>query len=70
MSGVNVSYWAFNLRKPPFNDVRVRKALGMAINRAALMEQVYQCTAVKAVCLIPPTKWSHNESLVDYPSEL
>lgn len=67
MPGVNVSYWAFNLRKPPFNDVRVRKALSMAINRAALLEQVYQGTAVKAVSLIPPTMWSHNESLVDDP---
>ena len=67
MPGVNVSYWAFNMRKPPFTDVRVRKALSMAINRTALLEQVYQGTAVKAVSLIPPTMWSHNESLVDDP---
>jgi dipeptide transport system substrate-binding protein len=65
MAGVNVAYWAFNLRKPPFNDVRVRKALSMAINRPAMLEQVYQGTAVQAVSLIPPTMWSHNDRLED-----
>ena len=65
MAGVNVAYWAFNLRKPPFNDVRVRKALSMAINRPAMLEQVYQGTAIQSVSLIPPTMWSHNDRLKD-----
>ena len=65
MAGVNVSYWAFNLRKAPFNDVRVRKALTMAINRQAILDQVYKGTAIQAVSLIPPTMWSHNDQLVD-----
>lgn len=65
MPGVNVAYWAFNLRKVPFNDIRVRKALNMVINRKAIIDQVYQGTAVQAVSLIPPTMWSHNDQLVD-----
>lgn len=67
LAGVNVAYWAFNLRKAPFNDVRVRKALSMAINRQAILDKVYQGTAVEAVSLIPPTMWSYNDQLVGEP---
>lgn len=65
MPGINVAYWAFNLNKPPFDDVRVRKALNMAINKKAIVEQVYQGSAVTAVGPIPPTMWSHNAQLKD-----
>jgi dipeptide transport system substrate-binding protein len=67
--GINVSYLAMNLKKAPFNDVRVRKAMNMAINKQAILDDVYRGTAVSAVSVIPPTMWSFNEKLKDEPHD-
>lgn len=43
-----VQFFGFNASKPPFNDVRVRRAVAMAIDRRALVDSVLQGLAVKA----------------------
>ncbi len=65
--GLNVGYLAWNTQKQPFDDVRVRKALNMSINKKALVETVYLDTGIPAVNPIPPTLWSYNESIKDDP---
>lgn len=65
--GLNVAYLAYNTSRPPFDDVRVRRALNMAINKQVILDQVYKGTGVNAVSLIPPTFWSHNNRLQDEP---
>lgn len=67
LPGVNVAYLSYNLNKPPFDDVRVRKALNMAVNKQAIVDRVYEGLAVPAVSLIPPTMWSFNSKLKDEP---
>lgn len=67
LPGVNVAYLSYNLNKPPFDDVRVRKALNMVVNKRAIVERVYEGLAVPAVSLIPPTMWSYNSKLKDEP---
>lgn len=65
--GLNIGYLAWNTKKKPFDDVRVRKALNMAINKKALVDTVYLTTGIPATNPIPPTQWSYNESIKDDP---
>ncbi len=39
--GLNIGYLAYNVTKKPFDDVRVRKAVNMAINKKAIIDAVY-----------------------------
>ena len=63
--GLNVGYLAYNTQKKPFDDVRVRKALNMAINKKAIIDAVYLSTGVAATNPIPPTMWSYNKAIKD-----
>ena len=64
-AGLNVGYLAFNTQKKPFDDVRVRKAISMAINKKAIIDGVYLGTGVAAKNPIPPTMWSYNNAIKD-----
>ncbi len=46
-------YLRVNVTKPPFNDVRVRQALAMAIDRETLVNQYMQRTKLPAQSLVP-----------------
>jgi dipeptide transport system substrate-binding protein len=63
--GLNIGYLAYNTTKKPFDDVRVRKALNMAIDKKAIVSAVYLSTGVAAVNPIPPGQWSYNKALKD-----
>ena len=65
--GLNIGYLALNVTKKPFDDVRVRQAVAMAIDKAAILKAVYQGAGQPAKNLIPPTMWSYNDKITDYP---
>jgi dipeptide transport system substrate-binding protein len=65
--GLNIGYLAYNTTKKPFTDVKVRKAVNMAINKKAIIDAVYLSTGVAATNPIPPTMWSYNKSIKDDP---
>ena len=67
--GLNVGYFAYNTQMKPFDDVRVRKALNMAIDKQAIIDAVFQGTGKIAKNPIPPTMWSYDESTVDDPHD-
>ena len=66
-AGLNVGYLAFNTQKKPFDDVRVRKAISMAINKKAIIDGVYLSTGIPAKNPIPPSMWSYNDAVKDDP---
>ena len=45
----------------------VRQALNMAINKKAILEAVFQGEGQVAKNPIPPTLWSYNDKVKDYP---
>jgi dipeptide transport system substrate-binding protein len=63
--GLNIGYLAYNTTKKPFDDVKVRKAINMAIDKKAIVTAVYLSTGVAATNPIPPTQWSYNKSIKD-----
>lgn len=62
---LNVLYLAFNHRVVELQDVRVRQAISMAIDRAAIVEAFYPPGAVVAKTVVPPSLWGYNESIPD-----
>ncbi len=63
--GLNIGYLAYNTTKKPFDDVRVRKAVNMAIDKKSIVNAVYLSTGVPATNPIPPGQWSYNKALKD-----
>lgn len=60
--GLALSYLAFQTTKKPFDDVRVRRAVAMAIDKAAIVAAVYQGLAHPANGPLPPDVWSYDPS--------
>ncbi|WP_246494679.1 ABC transporter substrate-binding protein [Brenneria izadpanahii] len=67
---LNVGYLAFNVEKAPFDNLKVRQALSMAINKPDILAAIYQGHAVNATTLIPPALWSHNAGIKDAPYDI
>ena len=65
-AGMNVGYLAMNMDRPPFHLMKVRHAVNHAINKQALVDNLYQGLALPAVNPIPPTLWSYHEGIVGY----
>jgi dipeptide transport system substrate-binding protein len=62
-TGVNIGYMAYNTSKKPLNDIRVRRALNMAIDTRKVLRQVYKHTALPATNPIPPIQWGYNREI-------
>ncbi|MEA2933695.1 MAG: dipeptide transport system substrate-binding protein, partial [Variibacter sp.] len=65
--GLNIGYLAINTTRAPFDDVRVRRALNLAIDKASIVATVYQDVGTPAKNPIPPTLWSYADDVKDYP---
>jgi oligopeptide transport system substrate-binding protein len=55
-----VYYYAFNTEAEPFNNVNIRKAFAMAINRAGIVENITQAEQQPAMALVPPSIFEEN----------
>ena len=62
--GVDYQYVGFNLRDPVLKDVRVRQAIGHAIDRQAIVDHLRRGLATVADSMLPPTNWAHEPDVV------
>jgi dipeptide transport system substrate-binding protein len=66
-SGLNIAYLSYNTTQKPFDNVKVRKALNMAVNKKAIIDAVYQGSGQAAINPIPPSMWGYNKDVKDDP---
>ena len=52
--GLLTTYYSFNQRTPPFDDLRVRKALAMALDREFMVRNVLTPGFIPAYSFVPP----------------
>lgn len=67
---IGTYFYVFNNSKAPTNDLNVRKALNLAIDRKAICENVTKGAEVPATTFVPPglkdTRGNQFSSMVDY----
>jgi peptide/nickel transport system substrate-binding protein len=64
--GNDVSYLAFNMTHPPFDQLVVRRAANYAINKEPIVKLAFQGRAVAAEGPLPPTQWGHHRAKTRY----
>ena len=50
-------YYIFNVTAPPFNNLNLRKAFTLAIDRQSIIDNITQSKQSPALSYIPPTMW-------------
>lgn len=64
--GIGTTYLGINTRAPELRDVRVRRALAYAIDRAALISAKFQNRAEPAASFIPSGHWAFDPDTPSY----
>ena len=68
--GFNVGYLAMNVKKGPFKNLLVRKAINLALNKKSYIKAIYMGNAIPAKNPLPPSLWSYNEKTNPYDYNL
>ena len=63
--GFNLGYISYNVTHKPLDNLKVRQALDMAVNKQAILQAVYQGAGQLAVNAMPPTQWSYDDTIKD-----
>jgi peptide/nickel transport system substrate-binding protein len=69
--GMNIGYLSFNHTKEPWkSNIHLRRAIAYAINRKAIVDNIYQGMGQVAKNPIPPTMWGYNDEIQDHPYDI
>ena len=60
LKGSNVRYIGFNVKNPPFDNVKVRQAVAFAINREKIINELLGGQAQIAHSILPEDSWAFN----------
>lgn len=64
--GTDYAYIGLNLRDPVLSHVEVRKAIGYAIDRDAIVKYLRRGFATTAVGIVPPMSWAFERNVFDF----
>lgn len=64
--GMNYQYLGLNLRDPVLRDIRVRHAIGYAIDRGSIVEYLRRGLATQAVGIMSPSNWAFEPNVFDF----
>jgi ABC-type transport system substrate-binding protein len=59
-AGLNSYYLGLNCTRPPFNDIRLRRAVNMAIDRQRILNTVFEKRGIRAEGPVPPGLWKSS----------
>ncbi|MDQ0337943.1 peptide/nickel transport system substrate-binding protein [Caldalkalibacillus uzonensis] len=63
VDSVSLTYISFNTQKEPFNDVRVRKAISMAINKEEIINGIVGGAGIPAVGPLAPDVFGYHDGV-------
>ena len=63
---INCGFFWINTTKAPFDNVKVRQALNMAINKEGIISSLYNGLAIPAKSVLSPSSWAYNPDMQDY----
>lgn len=66
IEGLTVGYVAINVENPPYDNVKVRRALNHAINKEEIIQGVYGVLGQSETLPMPPSLWGYNDSITPY----
>lgn len=67
VDGTRVYCVELNCQKPPFDDVRVRRAMNYAVDWDAILTSIYGGNGVRLACAFLPSGFGFNPGLEPYP---
>ena len=65
-AGTDYAYIGLNLRDPILGNLEVRKAIGYAIDRDAIVKYLRRGFATTAVGIVPPMSWAFERNVFDF----
>lgn len=68
-SAIGIRYLIINTKRPPFTDVRVRKALSIAIDREIIATRILKDGSEAAYNLVPPAMPRYGRNAVPFGSQ-
>ena len=66
---LSIMYLVFNVTEPPFDDVRVRQALALAVDRELITGRVLQSAEVPSPSFVPPMVAGYGSAVAATPAD-
>ncbi|MEI6244513.1 MAG: ABC transporter substrate-binding protein [Acidobacteriota bacterium] len=68
--GTDYAYLGFNMRDPLLQSVKLRQAVGFAIDRQAIVDYLRRGLALPAIGIIPPMSWAFEPNVFQFTHDI